>query len=126
MLQAPCTTTFFAYLRCGEFTINNLKHDNILCFEDMVMDSEEKTFTLIQRRSKTDPFRNYMILRRSWYSRNVSSALFVDASGNPLLRHRFVSKLKLIPKYFGFADKKLQEHSFRIEAATSSVRWRTT
>lgn len=63
MLQAACSTAFFAYLRCGEFTINNAKQDNILRTEDMVMDTEETAFTLILRRSKTDPFRKGIQIR---------------------------------------------------------------
>lgn len=142
MLQAACSTAFFAYLRCGEFTINNAKQDNILRTEDMVMDTEETAFTLILRRSKTDPFRKgiqirlfqsgqtvcpvqcmkkYLMFRRSWFNRNVSSALFVDESGNPLSRHLFISKLKQILKSLGFDDEKFQGHSFRIGAATSAA-----
>lgn len=139
MLQAACSTAFFAYLRCGEFTINNAKQDNILRTEDMVMDTEETAFTLILRRSKFEEeyksvyfnlviltvcpvqcMKKYLMFRRSWFNRNVS-LLFVDESGNPLSRHLFISKLKQILKSLDFADEKFQGLSLRIGAATSAA-----
>ncbi|XP_061175615.1 uncharacterized protein LOC133184543 [Saccostrea echinata] len=142
MLQAACSLAFFAFLRCGEFTVNDINQDNLLCVEDVIMDRNYKAYTITLKRSKTDPFRKgiqiclfqsdqtvcpvksmlkYLNLRRKWYNCVMSSALFTDESGNPLSRHFFITKLKQILKLLGLDDENFNGHSFRIGAATSAA-----
>ncbi|XP_062607125.1 uncharacterized protein LOC134268903, partial [Saccostrea cucullata] len=142
MLQAACSLAFFAFLRCGEFTVNDINQDNLLCVEDVVMDRNYKAYTITLKRSKTDPFRKgiqirlfqseqtvcpvksmlkYLTLRRQWYNCVMSSALFTDETGNPLSRQFFITKLKQILKSLGLDDENFNGHSFRIGAATSAA-----
>ncbi|XP_062566915.1 uncharacterized protein LOC134229226 [Saccostrea cucullata] len=142
MLQAACSLAFFAFLRCGEFTMNDINQDNLLCVEDVVMDQNYKAYTITLKRSKTDPFRKgiqirlfqsdqtvcpvksmlkYLNLRRKWYNCVMSSALFMDESGNPLSRHFLITKLQQILKSLGLDDENFNGHSFRIGAATSAA-----
>lgn len=65
--------------------------------------------------------KNYIMLRRNWFNRKVSSASFVDESGNLLSRHLFISKLKQILKSLGFNDEKCQGHSNTIGTATPAA-----
>ena len=58
MMKAACTTAFFGFLRCGEFTASSDKFDPQihLCLKDVVFDGQLSKFTLTLKRSKTDIF----------------------------------------------------------------------
>jgi hypothetical protein len=56
MLMAAFSLAFFAYLRCGEFTVQNGKEEDTLNIEDILMDDSMSAFTLVLKSSKTDPF----------------------------------------------------------------------
>lgn len=142
MLKAAFSLAFFAFLRCGEFTVKNFKQNNILNMEDVIKDSDDKGFTLKLKSSKTDPFRKgiqirvfksgqavcpftcmnkYLEMRKIWNNGYRSSALFIDDSGNPLTRNFLVNKLKCILQMLGYNDEQYNGHSFRIGAATSAA-----
>lgn len=145
MLMSACSLAFFAFLRCGEFTIQNGNQDNMLSLTDITMDSHENkvnAFTLVLKSSKTDPFRQgisirifksgnvvcpvnsmveYLKIRKTWTNGRESPALFIEECGTPLTRNSFVSKLKQLLHSLGYKDEKYNGHSFRIGAATSAA-----
>lgn len=47
MLMFACSLAFFAFLRCGEFTIQNGDLDNMLSVKDIMMDDSMNAFTLV-------------------------------------------------------------------------------
>ena len=56
MLKAAMTTAFFGFLRCGEFTIDQVYNKHVhLSLQDLVFYQDRADLTLKQ--SKTDPFR---------------------------------------------------------------------
>jgi hypothetical protein len=143
MLTAAFSLAFFGFLRCGEFTIVNQKHENILRIADIKMDADRNGFTLTLRSSKTDPFRKginirvfksnksvcpvramceYLEMRQKVKYGDELSALFIDHLGKPLSRTVFLGKLKDLLDTMGLCDGNFNGHSFRIGAATSAER----
>ncbi|XP_071158740.1 uncharacterized protein [Mytilus edulis] len=139
MLEAACVVAFFAFLRCGEFTIlSNFDSETHLCVGDLAI--FEDHILLHLKKSKTDPFRqgvtiplyksghticpcfaikNYLSLRKKMSS-ITSDALFVSDDGNPLSRQFFIKHVKIILENLGLESKNYNGHSFRIGAATTA------
>ena len=135
LMTAACTLAFFAFLRCGEFTVDSeLPEEVILCKEDLVISSNKLLINL--RKSKTDPFRKGIAIHV--YStknevcpvaamhqymcsakQSASKALFIMEDGNPLNRKTCIRDLKLIIHQVGLDDSKFNGHSLRIGAATT-------
>lgn len=63
MLMSACSLAFFAFLRCGEFTIQNGNLYNMLSVKDIMIDDSMNAFILVLKSSKTDPFRQGISLR---------------------------------------------------------------
>lgn len=63
MLMTAFSLAFFAYLRCGELTVQNGKEEDALNVEDIHMDDSMSAFTLVLKSSKTDPFRKGILIR---------------------------------------------------------------
>lgn len=143
MLQAACSTALFAYLRCLKFTINNIKQGNIYTVYGYYgYGYRRNSFHSRSEKIQTDHFRkginirlfqssktvcqvwcmkNYILFRRNWLHRKVSSASFVDESGHFFIKTLFSSKLKQILKSLGFNDEKFQGDSIKIGTATPAV-----
>jgi len=63
MLHAAFTTAFYAFLRCGEFTVmKTFDPEYNLCVEDVSLDKQRKSVTLTLKYSKTDPGRKGKII----------------------------------------------------------------
>lgn len=138
MLEAACVVAFFAFLRCGEFTVlNKFDPEFNLCVSDVEIFSDR--ILLYLKKSKTDPFRQgvtiplyknnsdicpvtalntYLAIRSSIYCK--SDALFVTEEGNPLSRQFFISHLKKLLDSLGYPSENYNGHSLRIGAATTA------
>ena len=141
MLKAVMTTAFFGFLRCGEFTIDQVYNKHVhLSLQDLVFYQDRADLTLKQ--SKTDPFRkgvtitlyatsndlcprsalfNYLKRRNSKFitSRQAESPLFLMSDGQALTRKYFIDKLRYILRAVGMNDKEFSGHSFRRGAAST-------
>lgn len=138
---------FFAFLRCGEFTVDSVFDHNVhLCVGDVRIFTDFVTLHL--KASKTDPFRKgidihlfksgsvicpYTIICKYLTSRNKLSShnsilnaditpLFVtDHSLRPLSRNVFIRSLRHVLDVIGLKSSNYHGHSFRIGAATSAA-----
>ncbi|CAG2243511.1 unnamed protein product [Mytilus edulis] len=96
MLEAACTTAFFGFLRCGEFTVmNQFDPECNLCCSDLQITADCIFVTL--KKSKTDPFRQ-----------GITIPLYKTGKV-------FISHVKL-----GLSCDSYNGHSFRIGAAISA------
>lgn len=138
LMEAACTTAFFGFLRCGEFT-TTAKFDpaSNLCIGDLSHHSKGCTLTL--KASKTDPFRQGIDIHLFTTNHSICPAkilqkycqvrlkiaaasdepLFITPNGQPLTRDYFISKLKSLICRIGRNQLHYSGHSFRIGAATS-------
>lgn len=145
LMEASCTVAFFAFLRCGEFTVQKVEDfdpNNNLCCEDLVVRTDHMILTL--KKSKTDPFRqgisiplfqtkeincpvrslNQYLQARNYYQANPKDPLFIMENGLPLTRNYFIDNLRSILSNVGFNAKHYHGHSFRIGAATTAAKVR--
>lgn len=141
MLQAVCTTAFFGFLRCAEFTCgDHFDPDVNLCVSDVRFQKDSACLQLKQ--SKTDPFRKGVTIRLfcngtaccptchlHTYSltrnkhvppRSDMDPFFVTEGGQPLARRAFLFLLKDTFLAANIVFDHYTGHSFRIGAATSS------
>lgn len=140
MIRAAMTLAYFACLRCGEMCIPDAESydPNVhLSFSSIVFNLEEKFFTLIIKRSKTDKnnvgvkvnvgcsgheicsyciMSQYMQLMKC----KPSSPLFLDPFGNILTKSHFVSTVRLLLSLCGKNGTLYSGHSFRAGSATDA------
>ncbi|XP_071124030.1 uncharacterized protein [Mytilus edulis] len=139
MLEAACTTAFFGFLRCVEFTVmNQFDPECNLCCSDLQITAD--CIFVSPKKSKTDPFRQgitiplyktgcsicpvlsilkYNQLRQSVYSSNTE-AFFISEDMKPLNRKIFISHVKILLEKLGLSSDSYNGHSFRIGAAISA------
>lgn len=145
LLLAACTTAFFGFLRCGEFTTltKTFDRNQHLGLRDITLipTAAPRTAHVHIKVSKTDPFRqgftlqlfrlnsclcpvsaleSYLRLRLN--SPLQSPAFFLLPEGAPLSRNRFIECLRFILQQLGYSPYGYNGHSFRIGAATSAAR----
>jgi len=143
LIETVCIIAFFAFLRCGEFTVvNSYKFDPSihLCLSDVIFQSDYVILRL--KESKTDPFRKgidiklfeinnvicplnaikkYVSKRNSKFAvTSASDPLFVTDVYEVLTRQYFLDKLKYVLQLCGFDSKSYSGHSFRSGAASSA------
>lgn len=141
LLETMCTLAFFAFLRCGEFTIDCAdKFDPVfhLCLADLLIFDDCVHLKL--KASKTDPFRQGITIKLfetkrcicpysvccRYFSQRVKlnsqpeSPLFLEHSGTVVTRNKFLSLLKFHMDILGYDSSLYSGHSFRIGAATTS------
>jgi hypothetical protein len=138
LLETVCTTAFFGFLRCGEFTVTK-RFDSAcnLCMEDITFKQDRCILKL--KSSKTDVFRlgvliplftrNHSIcpvniLHRYYQVRIMNGAnpldpLFITSDGSPLNRDNFIRMLKIVLSRLGLNERLYSGHSFRVGAACS-------
>jgi hypothetical protein len=138
LMQTVCSTAFFGFLRCGEFTCSSSFNPLVnLCIGDISFAEDHVILTL--KASKTDPFRKgvsirlfstlstvnpYSLLIRYYQIRISAGAvptdpLFVTQTGSPLDRRTFITLLKSVLQHIGLDSDCYNGHSFRIGAASS-------
>ncbi|XP_052277466.1 uncharacterized protein LOC127876350 [Dreissena polymorpha] len=141
LMSCCCSVAFFAFLRCGEFTVNEKAPINYstLRLEDIKVNEEFIILHLNQ--SKSDPFRKGIeifvyathnqvcpvaALKKylKYRGHSNSDALFIMQNGSPLTRTKFISNLKHVLRSIGMDDSKYNGHSFRIGAATTCAKLR--
>ena len=137
MMSTVCQMAFFAFLRCGEFTVRNKSCTNdCLLFKDLNISKDHSS-----TKSKTDPLRlgvnipvynvaplypvstmaQYIQIRSLRFP--ISDApLFLDFDGEVLTREKFIDMLRHILEILNLNAQKYCGHSFRIGAATSAAR----
>lgn len=141
MMIAVCQLAFFGFLRCGEFTLKcSNELDNCILLSDVYVDTKQSFYVLSLKVSKTDPFRQgvkififenvtikpvqsmikYIRLRQI-QNANEKSVLFVDDTGVPLTRSKFIEYFRHILASLGINDSNYCGHSFRIGAATTAA-----
>lgn len=143
LIETACIVAFFAFLRCGEFTV--ISHDKFdtsfnLCFSDVIFYSNYVILRL--KESKTDPFRKgidiklfkienalcpfaalqkYFRQRRAKFASTLASdPLFVTDIYEALTRQYFLDKLKFVLNLCGYDSTLYNGHSFRSGAASSA------
>ncbi|XP_033750488.1 uncharacterized protein LOC117334792 [Pecten maximus] len=140
MLETACTIAFFGFLRCGEFTVkSNFDSNDNLCVEDMTIANDYVLLYL--KKSKTDPFREGIMLKifktnkfvcphcvcskymesRQRQTPSPKDPLFVTVGGQPLTRTVFITKLRHVLECLNINSDLYNGHSFRIGAATSAA-----
>ena len=145
MLEAACVTAFFAFLRCGEFTVRSAFCPNVnLSVSSVVLDPSTSSASITIPSSKTDPCRQGVCLRLFCTERMVcpvhalasylnyrvikttaaKEPLFLEDGGKPLSRTFFIAKLKFLLLKLGLNQELYNGHSFRIGAATSAAKAR--
>jgi hypothetical protein len=143
LIETVCIVAFFAFLRCGEFSVvHSYMFDTAvnLCVEDISLFTDYVILRL--KESKTDPFRKgidinlfkiggpicpFSALRKYFSVRKIKFAkmfpmdpLFVTDSHQALSRQYFLDKLKFILQLCGYDPTLYNGHSFRSGAATSA------
>ena len=146
LLIAVCVTAFFGFLRCAEFTVNNVKDFDpafSLCLGDLTFHVTH--VELLLKSSKTDPFRHgvtiqlfknsdncklcpytalqlYLVKRNNKFDRqcNLTEPLFLAEDGTPLTRSVFIFHVKQIISRLGLNNSYFSGHSFRVGASTSA------
>ncbi|CAG2232425.1 unnamed protein product [Mytilus edulis] len=143
LIETTCIVAFFAFLRCGEFTVTNVdKFDPLtsLCISDIILKTDYAILRL--KESKTDPFRKgidiklfkidnsicpFLALKRFLSIRHSefgigfpSDPLFITVNREALTRQFFLVKLKNILELCGYDPNLYNGHSFRSGAATSA------
>ena len=148
LLQAACNLAFFAFLRCGEFTLPSSKFDHTkgLSFSDVTIAYEGQIATkliLKLKSSKTNPFRkgrtivlfptgaqlcpvrymlNFMKVRAPFVL-DPSEPLFMTNHRVyiPLMRGMFVGSIRHFLCHLGLNPSHYAGHSLRIGAAMSAA-----
>ena len=144
MMLAAINLAFFAFLRCGEFTIptgssfdatRHLSIGDIFFYPNRI---HPISMTVRLKYSKTDPFGRGQVITlystgsftcpvmtmqrylssRSWL---MDQPLFITREGKPLTRNYFICLLRDALSKLGFASKFYSGHSFRIGAATTAA-----
>ena len=132
---------FYGFLRCGEFTVNNIS-SKFLSVQDVSFDSNDTLCYLNLPTSKNDTFEEgvkiplfnpsplfpvntlykYISARRA-RGATPTSPLFLNTEGDalPLTRATFIHNLKEVLSRTGYADQNFSGHSFRIGACTSGA-----
>lgn len=143
LIETVCIVAFFAFLRCGEFSVvHSYMFDTAvnLCVEDISLFTDYVILRL--KESKTDPFRKgidiklfkidgpicpFSALRKYFSVRKTKfvkmspmDPLFVIDSHQALSRQYFLDKLKFILQLCGYDPTLYNGHSFRSGAATSA------
>ena len=141
MMWAACCLGYFAFLRCGEFTVNGKFDSTVhLSDQDIAVDdyNSPTILSILLRQSKTDqdkvgitlfvgrtgqdicPLSSmipYLVSRREKFPRG---ALFVTERGLPLSRLVLVAWLKTALSSVGIDATHFTGHSFRIGAASTA------
>ncbi len=141
MMWAACCLGYFAFLRCGEFTVNDPfdpgKHLEI---SDIAVDSYEipTMISVFLKQSKTDQDKSGIKLFLGRTNQDLcpvvavlaylgvrkvgsTTALFVQDGGNPLSRAALVAWLKSTLRVAGVDSSFFTGHSFRIGAASTAA-----
>ncbi|XP_076109469.1 uncharacterized protein LOC143078493 [Mytilus galloprovincialis] len=143
LIETTCIVAFFAFLRCGEFTVMNVdKFDPLtsLCISDIILKTDYAILRL--KESKTDPFRKgidiklfkidnsicpflalirFLSIRHSEFGIGFpSDPLFITVNREALTRQFFLVKLKNILELCGYDPNLYNGNSFRSGAATSA------
>ena len=141
MMLSVCQMAFFAFLRCGEFTVRNKTCSNdCIFFKGLIISTDHSSYTLKLAKSKTDPFRLgveipvynvpplYPVTSMIQYTQirsvlfPISDApLFLDFNGEILSREKFIEMLRHLLQILNLNEQKYCGHSFRIGAATSAA-----
>ncbi len=142
MLWAACCLAFFGFLRIGEMTVpgdNGYDPTAHLSIQDVAVDNPSCPGVVRVRikQSKTDPFRKGIdlflgktsadlcpvsaLLRYLVVRGKKAGQLFMFASGLPLTRQRFVTRVREALQEEGLDEAKYCGHSFRIGAATTAA-----
>lgn len=144
MMEAACTLAFFAFLRCGEFTVNTssqFDHSINLCHGDITI--QPNSMTVLLKKSKTDPARLGVSIpifqtdkhicpvkaMRTYLSHKSHQTLpddplFIDKNSQALTRNHFISLLRTVLNKQGINASNFHGHSFRIGAATTAAKVR--
>jgi len=143
VLETAFCLAFWGFLRCGEFTNQSrtFDHNTDLTIGDIQMNMNDRFFTLLLKRSKTDPFRKGItikyfatdhdicpvhVMQSLLHTRNDMLAqsqdpLFTTRTGAPLTRSFVIDKLKILLLHLGYNPTLYSGHSFRIGAATTAA-----
>jgi hypothetical protein len=138
LMETACTTAFFGFLRCGEFTVRQKFNPQInLCLQDITFLQDRCNLKL--KASKTDPFRQGIVIPlfsrqhsicpvrnlRKYHQVRLNCGgqqldpLFVSSDGSPLTRAYFIEYLRVILSRLGLHATQYSGHSFRVGACTS-------
>ena len=139
MMWAACCMGYFAFLRCGEFTVNGpFDPDQHITLQDIAVDSYQNPslLSIYLKKSKTDQDRvgitlyvgktsseicpvtailSYLVARSH---KNQSGPLFIQEDGHPLSRESLVTWLRSTLVSAGINATHFSGHSFRIGAAS--------
>lgn len=142
ILECMCTTAFFGFLRCSEFTsISHFVPDTDLCINDILFDYSGRCVKLRLKESKTDPFRcgvyiplfatdqdicpfrnlDMVIRLRRQSNATDFDPVFVTLEGRPFTRSIFLRRLDTLLMRLGLDCSMYNGHSFRIGAATTAA-----
>ena len=150
LMKSACCVSFFGFLRRGEFTSPTSKFDNStgltrldILFNNLYEDLVTELHLVLQS-SKTDPFRQGIIIKLFRTSgaicpiqntiaflrlRDSSShlahgvaPLFAMPNGEPLTRNLFINMLNQLCRACGLNPLLYSGHSLRIGAATSAAK----
>ena len=140
LLQAMCTMAFFGFLRCGEFTAQNLDDTDVILLHDIAFASDNQSYILTLRSSKTDPFRHGVPIQifsntslcpvkamtaflgwRNSLGTSPTSPLFIDHNRSVITRNQFLGYIKHTLSVVGLDQAKYSGHSFRIGAGTTAA-----
>ena len=124
VLETAFCLAFWFFLRCGEFTSqsNTFDPNTDLTIGDIQMNMKDRVFTLLLKRSKTDPFRKgitikyfatnpdicaFHVMQSLLRTRNATLAqpqdpLFSTRTGAPLTRSFVIDKLKILLLHLGY------------------------
>ena len=142
LMWAACCLGYFAFLRCGEFTVESSFDPNRhLCNTDVAVDdyANPTLLSVHLRQSKTDQDRvgitlfvgrtshdicpisamlPYLVVRNT---RFPNGPLFIREEGTPLSRTVLVTWLKTTLSKAGIDSSRFSGHSFRIGAASTAA-----
>ena len=139
MLKSVMTTLFFGCMRSGEICLKDdaVFDQNIhLCLADICFNEQEKYFTLLVKRSKTDKFNTgvkifigcsghkvcaYCSTKKyiaSIKSSSKHSPLFVHHGCKPLRRSYFIDAVRALLTLQHYDANNFSGHSFRAGSAT--------
>ena len=142
LMEAACTSAFFAFLRCGEFTVRKRFNPALdLTFANVHIEADIQTAFINLQASKADPFRQGVSIQLFCTDREVcpvhslvayrrerckfpsssSSPFFLQEDGAALSRVFFVGKLKEVLSRLSLDPSLYNGHSFRIGAATTAA-----
>lgn len=142
MMWAACCLGYFAFLRSGEFTVNEpFNPSHHLAVEDVAVDNHHNP-TLLSihlKKSKTDQEKvgitlyvgrthqeicpvaavlAFLVVRRK---KSQGGPLFMEEAGTPLSRRKLVAWLRTTLQVAGIEAAHFSGHSFRIGAASTAA-----